>query len=268
MGEQTKIEWTDHTFNPWQGCQRVSPGCENCYAEAFSKWTGHKVWGPTAPRRFFGDKHWGEPGKWDRAAAEAGVRRRVFCASFADVLEKRDDLVPQRARLWRLIDDLRHLDWLLLSKRPENGPLFLPWMVDASDPWPHVWVGATGENDEYAKRRAAALRKIRAVVRFMSYEPALGPVDWDAVLGEGGIHWLIIGGESGPGAREAHVEWMTAALEACRRHGVSPFVKQLGRFPRADGKLLQLRDRKKGGAIEEFPAAMRVREWPLSNAPP
>jgi protein gp37 len=93
MGKETAISWTHHTFNPWWGCQRVSPGCTNCYAETFDKRIGGKHWGPTAPRRFFGPKHWAEPLKWARAAAKAGERHRVFCASMADVFEDRPELI-------------------------------------------------------------------------------------------------------------------------------------------------------------------------------
>lgn len=262
MGEKTNIEWTDHTFSPWHGCVEVSPACDNCYAREFSKWTGFKVWGKDAARRFFADKKWAEPSKWNRKAAEAGVRRRVFCASFADVLEAREDLVPHRARLFDLIRDTRWLDWLLLTKRPENGPRMLPWMLDGSEPWPNVWIGATAENDKFAKIRARRLREVRAAVRFLSYEPALGSVDWDEVLAPGGIHWVIGGGESGGRARETELSDLRGMLAACRRHGVAPFIKQLGRFPRSGGELVQLRDRKKGGDISEFPSDLRVREWP------
>ena len=97
MGEKSAIEWTDHTFNPWWGCTKVSEACKHCYAEAFAKRTGHEIWGDAAPRRFFADKHWDEPKKWDRDAARDGVRRKVFCASMADVFEDRPDLV-ERAR--------------------------------------------------------------------------------------------------------------------------------------------------------------------------
>lgn len=79
MGYGSAIEWTDHTFNPWHGCAKVSPGCAHCYAETLTKRWGGDVWGKTADRRFFGDKHWSEPRKWDRKAQQEGVRRRVFC---------------------------------------------------------------------------------------------------------------------------------------------------------------------------------------------
>src|SRR5882762_9757042 len=102
MGKNSSIEWTDHTFNPWWGCTKVSPGCKHCYAEAFARRIGNDIWGAQAERRFFGDAHWREPLKWNVEAARAGVRRRVFCASMADVFENRAELAPLRERLWRL----------------------------------------------------------------------------------------------------------------------------------------------------------------------
>jgi protein gp37 len=94
MGKNSKIEWTNHTFNPWWGCVRVSPACKHCYAEAWAKRVGSKVWGAKAERRLFGNKHWFEPKKWDAEAKQDGERRRVFCASMPDIFEKRKELDP------------------------------------------------------------------------------------------------------------------------------------------------------------------------------
>jgi len=123
MGKDSKIEWTHHTFNPWWGCVKVSPGCEHCYAEAFAKRVGKKVWGAQSDRRFFGDPHWREPLKWHDEAVITGERRRVFCASMADVFEDRDELIPHRIRLFQLIANTPKLDWLLLTKRPGSRAL-------------------------------------------------------------------------------------------------------------------------------------------------
>lgn len=131
MGIETEIAWTDSTFNPWWGCQRVSPGCERCYAETFAKRVGLQVWGPKQERRFFGEKHWREPLRWNEQAAKAGARRRVFCASMADVFEERLDLAAARARLFGLIRLTPSLDWLLLTKRPENAARL--WAIAAAD---------------------------------------------------------------------------------------------------------------------------------------
>src|SRR5580692_7935980 len=121
MGENSKIEWCDHTFNPWIGCQKVSPGCDHCYAETqnnLRKWNGGK-WGPHAPRKRTSEANWKKPLQWQKRAAEFSGRRRVFCASLADVF---DNKAPDGARddLFDLIRETPSLDWLLLTKRPEN----------------------------------------------------------------------------------------------------------------------------------------------------
>ena len=250
MGADSKIEWTHHTFNPWWGCQRVSPGCENCYAEAFAKRTGHGVWGPTADRRFFGDKHWAEPLKWNREAAAAGDRRRVFCASMADVFEDRRDLDDQRARLWKLISATPALDWLLLTKRPQNVDRLLP----APRPG-NVWLGVTAEDQKRADERIPELlRATWAAVRFVSYEPAIEVVDFSAFRG---VDWLIIGGESGGGSRPFDPDWALRVIHQCEAIGAAPFVKQLG-------TRIRLRDAK-GGDWNEWPLDLRVRNYPTVN---
>lgn len=135
--KNSRIAWCDHTFNPWWGCTRVSPGCRNCYAEALSKRTGHDVWGQEAPRRMLSDAHWRQPLAWEAEAAQAGRPALVFCASMADVFEDRPDLVSERGRLFALIQATPHLRWLLLTKRPENVPRLVPasWLgLEVSEP--------------------------------------------------------------------------------------------------------------------------------------
>lgn len=250
MGETTGISWTDHSFNCWWGCQRVSPGCENCYAEAFDKRTGGAHWGP-GERRFFGEKHWAEPLKWNAAAEKAGVRRRVFCASMADVFEDRRDLDAERAKLWPLILATPALDWLLLTKRPENVPALAPYVV-----WPrNVWIGTTVEDQKRADERIPLLRAVPAAVRFLSAEPLLEPLDLYGRLD--GIDWVIVGAESGPGARPFKVQWIQDIAGACRH--VALFIKQIGAAP-ADLDI-KLRDRK-GGDMSEWPEWLRVRQFP------
>jgi len=236
MGAGTKIEWTDFTFNPWWGCEKVSPGCAHCYADTFAKRVGQRVWGKDAPRRFFGDAHWREPLKWNREAAKADVHRRVFCASMADVFEDRPDLVEPRARLAYLIGRTPNLDWLLLTKRPEN--IARLWITDVVPP--NVWLGTTVEDQERADERIPKLLLSPAAVRFLSVEPMLGPVDlslWIPTLeveretrkpGEDFVDWVIVGGESGPGARPCAIEWIRDVVRQCREAGVPCFVKQLG----------------------------------------
>src|SRR5207245_7041240 len=150
MGKNSSIEWTDHTFNPWWGCTKVSPACTNCYAEVWARRVGADVWGASSERRFFSEKHWQEPLKWNADATAMNRRKRVFCASMADVFESRHDLDDERAKLWNLIDATPSLDWLLLTKRPENIQLMAPW----KDIWPrNVWLGTTVENHMYAETR-------------------------------------------------------------------------------------------------------------------
>jgi protein gp37 len=294
MGVETKIEWCHHTFNPWWGCQRVSPGCEHCYAEAFAKRTGHKVWGGmVTERRLFGDKHWAEPIKWNTDAAKAGERRRVFCASMADVFEDRRDLDGERARLWRLISDTPSLDWLLLTKRPEHMTRLVPesWTGD----WPsNVWAGTTVEEQAAYDKRWPILARVPAIVRFLSIEPQLGPVELrcngcgdnvDAHLApdQGGCSgwfpdWVIVGGESGPGARRFDVLWARMLLADCQRtRRIKFFFKQLGAKPGESHPnasepynywdpidFRDLKDRK-GGDWNEWPTGLnllRVRQFP------
>ncbi len=250
MGESSSIEWTDHTFNPWWGCQRVSPGCERCYAETFANRLGLKVWGPTSDRRFFGAKHWANPIEWDRMADRDGVRARVFCASMADVFEDRRDLDEPRARLWRTIEQTPHLDWQLLTKRPENMRRLSP--TSWQNKWPrNVWAGCTAEDQKRADERIPELINVPASIRFVSYEPAIGPVDFgllrlamgtddDVVaeedaeiygIGTGPIDWVIVGGESGPGSRSFDLAWARSVIAQCKRAGVAVFFKQAGAAP-------------------------------------
>jgi len=157
MARNSSIEWTHHTFNPWWGCTKVSPGCQHCYAEAWAKRVGANVWGSHSPRRFFGDSHWIEPLRWNDEAQRLGRNRRVFCASMADVFEARAELNPSRERLWNLILETPWLDWLLLTKRPQNIERLSPWTAD----WPsNVWIGTTAENQTWADRRVPVLSAI------------------------------------------------------------------------------------------------------------
>lgn len=257
MGESTAIAWTDHTFNPWWGCTRVSPGCEHCYAEAFAKRTGKAEWGKNAERRFFGDKHWAEPKKWNAKAAREGVRRRVFCASMADVFEDRDDLNDARDVLFDLIMfETPWLDWQLLTKRPENVLRMVPprWL-DAeayygTDGWPdNCWIGTTVEDQERAHLRIPHLLAIPAPVRFLSCEPLIGEVRlarwlWNVEQGaqptpSNAIQWVIVGGESGPKYRPLDLRHARILQRECDHAGVPFFFKQVGgRTPTTGGDTL------------------------------
>ena len=228
MGETTKIGWTDHTFNPWVGCTKVSAACDNCYAEKWAARAGRDVWGHGKPRQR--TKTWGEPVKWDEAARLAGVRRRVFCASLADVFDA--EVPPEwRSDLFALIDKTPNLDWLLLTKRPKvMADFFCGRQVPAN-----VWAGTTVESQSMARARIGELRKVGARIRFLSVEPMLEEVSPDL----DGIHWVICGGESGPGYRRINPAWVRSLRDQCTAAGVTFFFKQWGgRTPEAGGKIL------------------------------
>ncbi len=224
MGK-TKIEWCDFTMNPWIGCSKVSPGCANCYAEALNHRWGHSNWGPGVPRRVTSPSYWQQPLKWNRAAEKAGERHRVFCGSLCDVM---DSEAPIGARSWllALIEATPHLDWLLLTKRPEL------WAYSRLPP--NVWVGVTVENQEQADKRIPLLMRIPARVKFLSMEPLLGFVDLHRWLGtayqDHRFHWCIVGGESGPKARPMHPDWARSLHDQCAAAGVAFLFKQWGNW--------------------------------------
>lgn len=231
MGENTKIEWATHTFNPWWGCTKVSEACKHCYAESWAKRVGKDVWGPSVERRMFGDLHWQQPLRWDAAAAKGGARPRVFCASMADVFEDREELDAPRKRLWQLIESTPNLDWLLLTKRPQNVASRAGWGAD----WPeNVWLGTTVELQKRAEELLPHLAAIPAKVRFISAEPLLGHLDLNPWLGST-IDWVITGGESGPKARPASPDWFRSLMLQCMEKDVAFHFKQWGDWAPGDG---------------------------------
>lgn len=230
MAKNSHIEWTNHTFNPWWGCHKVSPACDNCYAESWAKRVGQSLWGKSVPRRFFGETHWREPLKWDEEACAKGIRARVFCASMADVFERQPTLKHARARLWNLIAETPNLDWLLLTKRPQHVVSMTPWGED----WPrNVWIGTSVENQKLAELRLPHLLAIPAAVRFLSCEPLLGPLDlrsWFNRPPYNPVDWVIVGGESGPQSRPMHPDWVVGLLRQCQRAKVAFHFKQWGHW--------------------------------------
>lgn len=225
MGKDSAIEWTHHTFNPWWGCVKVSPGCKHCYAETFAYRIGRDLWGARAERRFFSDAHWQEPRRWNAAAERLGVRQRVFCASMSDVFEPRRDLDAARERLWRLISETTALDWLLLTKRPDRVERAVPW----GDDWPvNVWLGVTAENQLWAQKRIPLLIDIPAKIRFLSCEPLISALDLSPWLA--GINWVIAGGESGHKARPMNPDWVRAIRDQCKKESVPFHFKQWGNW--------------------------------------
>ncbi|MDX2014159.1 MAG: DUF5131 family protein [Myxococcaceae bacterium] len=354
MGENSSIQWTTHTFSPWVGCQRVSPGCEHCYAESYDRRVGgvpkkqradpavpETRWGPKGRRTRTSVSNWNQPEKWNEAARRAEdsalgngrpapERPRVFCASLADVFEDRPELAPWRLELLEMIRTTPHLDWLLLTKRPEqirpalqaardsfrtSTPLdtWLCSWLDHHRPPANVWLGTTVEDQQRADERIPALLDVPARVRFLSCEPLLERVDLDRhgllwrdcsrckgsmslpVTGGGracpdclehqgveraGIDWVIIGGESGGGARPFALEWARDLVRQCKDSGTAVFVKQLGavpvditgttgRFRTHEGRRqmqvvatrIRLND-PAGGDMAEWPEDLRVREFP------
>ena len=234
MGKNSHIEWTHHTFNPWWGCVKVSEACQNCYAETWAKRVGQKIWGKSAPRRFFGDEHWAEPLKWDTAAKKKKIRYRVFCASMADVFENRRDLDSSRLKLWALIAATPNLDWLLLSKRPEQAIKLTPWGVE----WPaNVWLGTTIETQKWADIRMPHLLAAPAKVRFLSCEPLLGAINLSAFIPKNKptpLHWIIAGGESGAHSRPMNPAWVLSLRDFCRKNKIAFHFKQWGHWAPAE----------------------------------
>jgi protein gp37 len=282
MGAKTGIAWARSTFNPWIGCTRVSPGCDHCYAEALDarhRYGGATHWGAGVARHRTSSAYWQAPLKWDRIAAleketgscvdgsgrlgrsAMGIRngwtRPGFWPVFPSLCDPFDNEVPDAWRLdfFTLIADTPHLTWLLLTKRIGNVIKMLPyrWRVDHI-PFDNVWIGASIVNQEEADRDIPKLLAVPAAKRFISYEPALEPVDFAAwlypdrarligdrgpviVKGQPVIDQIIVGGESDQWdfvnkvwkkARPFNVEWAYDTIRQCRAAGVAVFVKQLG----------------------------------------
>jgi len=310
MAAQTSIEWCHHTFNPWIGCLKVHAGCTNCYAESFSKRTGKAKWGADGTRVKTSDDYWRQPLKWNRAAEKAGERRRVFCASMADVFEDwqgpildhhgarllyegtafdgkpffgpatkvvsrgsrpatMDDL---RCGVYALIDATPWLDWLVLTKRPENvRRMWLPYVLvenadgqrhdDVRTFRPNVWIGTSISDRKTAEiwlPRLLALRDLTPVL-FVSAEPLLGPIDFSY-----DVDWVIVGGESGPRARPCRQTWIRDIVRQCADFERPCFVKQFGSNAEEGfgvHRKLLLKD-SKGGDPTEWPEDLRVRQFP------
>lgn len=252
MGKDTHIEWCDHSFNPWEGCTKVSPGCAHCYAEARNARFGGGTapnWGVGAPRRRTSAHNWNEPLRWNREAEarlqdwrQSGEIRgflaprspRVFCASLADVF---DEEVPHawREQLWMLIRMCPNLTWLLLTKRPGNVYNMVPMAWLCGD-WPrNVWLGTTVEDQERAAERIPQLVHLPAPVHFISCEPLLGPLDVDPHLES--VDWVICGGESGRNARSMNPDWARSLRDQCQRRGIAFFFKQWGEHNAAGVKV-------------------------------
>lgn len=297
MGDNTKIEWTATvnpdgttspglTFNPWVGCQKISPACDNCYAESWAKRSGN-------PQLWSGLRRRTTAANWRKlviahAAIPDGQRRRVFCASLADVF---DNAVPQAWRddLFGLIQATPRLDWLLLTKRIGNVKSMVPWYSYRGSMQPqyhfpkNVWLGITVVNQEEADRDIPKLLDIPAPVRFLSCEPLLGPINLNRVvlaanleivgpINEEGfdkinltinslkgaaslkmapLDWVIIGGESGRNARPMEAQWAIDLIAQCIAVETPVFMKQGSQANWPDFK-----------NFDSFPDMLKVRQWP------
>lgn len=214
MSDKSAIEWTDATWNPVRGCQKISPGCKHCYAEVFAeRWRGipGHPYGQGFDLRLVPEKM-REPERWRKP-------RRIFVNSMSDLFH---DAVPLEfiQKVFAVMERCPWHQFQVLTKRPERAV-----EVAAELPWPsNVWVGTSVENALYT-HRAETLRKVPAHVRFLSVEPLLGRI---RRLPLEGIHWVIVGGESGPGARPIDPEWVTEIRDRCIRFGVAFFFKQWG----------------------------------------
>ncbi len=271
MSESSKIAWTDSTFNPWRICTPIGPGCDGCYAAAMGRRFGLE-YKQGVPRIRTGEAYWKQPLTWNRKAAKSGEPWRVFCASLADVF---DNEAPDewRTDLWKLINATPHLSWLLVTKRIGNVAKMLPrfdgGFVYVPD---NVRILITVVNQEEADRDIPKLLALPCK-NGISYEPALGPVDWREwmsvkTLGffPRHVEWIIVGGESdqaGSKARPFAVDWARSTIWQCRAAGVPVFIKQIGSNPFESGfPHLRLVEDRAGADPAEWVDDLRVREFP------
>lgn len=253
MAENSSIEWTTHTFNPWIGCTKISPACDHCYAETWDKRFHGGRWGPHATRTRTSAGNWKKPIKWNKAAGVAAERRRVFCASLADVFDNHRSICQSwRDDLWRLIYETKNLDWLLLTKRPQNIEKFKP--ANLAEDFSHVWLGVTAENQVEANRRVPVLLNNNATVRFLSIEPMLEPIRI-ARLEE--LDWVIVGGESGHAHRPMNAQWVRQLRNDCRAAKVKFLLKQ---WPGPNRKAIKAAGRELDGVVHnDYPSPTSTR---------
>jgi len=252
MAEKSGIGWTHSSFSPWLGCTRVSSACDRCYVASIDRRAGRDLWAPKAARQRTSAGYWRQPLRWQAQAARTGQRRRVFASHLSDIF---DNQAPPswRVEFWDLVRATPDLDWLALTKRPQLMPRMLPSWWGAGPA--NVWLGATVENMTEARRRIPHLLTVPAAVHWLSVEPLLEPLDlrpWLARLG-----WIIVGGESGGGARVMQPAWARSIRDQCAETGTAFWMKQTGSnrtpWPGVSGKGEQLLD---------LPADLRIRDLP------
>lgn len=264
----TFIQWCHHTHNVVIGCVHAGPECLRCYAEEEANrhedaWGN--VWGPArnTSRKILSDAYWHEPLNWEKKAALAGVRERVFCGSMCDVAEDHPTTHQERTKLFPLVEATPHMDWLLLTKRPEN---FLPYFREAwgEQAWPgNVWAGTSTGLQESLEKRYPEIIRVPTPVTFLSLEPLIGRVNLRPVFEQfGPVKWVIVGGESDRShkrpARPLQLSWIEEIIQTCQDFGVPVFVKQLGSCYARQHKLRS----HKAGDPNEWPEAFRIQHYP------
>lgn len=227
MAENSKIEWTVHTWNPWMGCTKVGPPCDNCYAEGMMDLRYGKVrWGTGQPRVRTSEANWKMPHRWNRAAAAAGRIDTVFCLSLGDIWDNEVDPL-WRHQAFSVMESTPHLLYLLLSKRIGNADRMCDPMAGNPCLPRNAALGATfGNQEEYDRDRIKLKRAgevLGARFTFASIEPMLGPV----ILDSNAPDWIICGGESGPHARMMDPQWARDLRDASARFGRAFFMKQM-----------------------------------------
>lgn len=233
MAPKTIIAWTDRTWNPWRGCTKITPGCAHCYM-----FTAQARYGQD-PSTVLRTGTWGEPRKWERAAAAAGRTERIFTCSWSDWFHEEAD--AWRDEAWAVVKSCPHLLFQILTKRHERIVDHLP--ADWGEGYPNVWLGVSIENNRFV-HRADTLRRIPAAVRFISAEPVLRPMP---SLDLTGIDWLIVGGESGAGFRPMDHAWVRELREKARASRTAFFFKQSAAFRTELGIHLD------GAIVREYP---------------
>jgi len=292
MGESTGITWTDSTLNPVIGCQRVSPGCQLCYAEvqdARKRWGGEAHWGPTAPRYRTSRSTWNNALRWNRAAIALRKRHLVFCASLSDVFEDHPTWSEVRPDLFALIRATPALTWQLLTKRPENIARLWPTSIPAGvtlktgfekervdcpppgEDWPHVWLGTTVESQAYVSRLDHLLR-VDAALYWISAEPLLSDVDFASHPAFEQVGWVIVGGESDEGATEDarpfDLQWARNIKRQCEDANVAFFMKQKGSnvVDTIAGVTKPISCLGKGDEPTLWPRELQRQEFPIARA--
>lgn len=253
--KDSKIAWTDNTFNPWIGCTRISEGCLHCYAESQDHRWGNDRWGKGKARKLTSKSNWDKVLVWNKEARESGKSVKVFCASMADIFDQ-EVSNEWRVKVFELIQMTPYLDWLLLTKRAYEQRNF----INSNYPGlRNVWAGVTVENQEN-EWRIDDLEKTNCAVRWISYEPAIGPL---SIRKDILVDWIICGGESGNGARPFNLRWARNLRDQCKMNGKAFFMKQLG--ANWHGETLEENEmdwKKKWDDPEEWPEDLRMREFP------